>query len=71
MNWLSRMVQTASFKVLEAPDVPSALLELGYLSNDADAKEMSSDGWRQKTAESMVRAIDSYFKTKLAQSVEQ
>jgi N-acetylmuramoyl-L-alanine amidase len=63
--------QTASFKVLEAPDVPSALLELGYLSNDTDAKEMISDDWRQKTADSMVRAIDSYFKTKLAQGAEQ
>jgi N-acetylmuramoyl-L-alanine amidase len=60
--------QTASFKVLEAPDVPSALLELGYLSNAGDAKLMTSDAWRQTTADSVLRAIDSFFKVKLAQN---
>jgi N-acetylmuramoyl-L-alanine amidase len=62
--------QTASFKVLEAPDIPSALLEIGYLSNAGDAKLMASDEWRQKTSESVVRAIDGYFTGKLGQKAE-
>jgi N-acetylmuramoyl-L-alanine amidase len=62
--------QTASFKVLEAPDVPSAMIELGYLTNKNDEKLMQSDDWRAKTADSVVRAVGSYFKTKLAARAE-
>jgi N-acetylmuramoyl-L-alanine amidase len=59
--------QEASFKVLEAPDVPSALVELGFLSNPEDEKNLQSDEWRSKTADSMVRAIDDFFETTVAQ----
>jgi N-acetylmuramoyl-L-alanine amidase len=53
--------QEASFKVLEAPDVPSALIELGYLSNAADEKQLVSPAWQAAVADSMVGAIDGYF----------
>ena len=53
--------QQASFKVLEAPDVPSALIELGYLSNAGDEKLLVSPEWQDKAADSMVDAIDAYF----------
>jgi N-acetylmuramoyl-L-alanine amidase len=53
--------QQASFKVLEAPDVPSALLELGYLTNAEDEKQLNSPEWQTKVAEAMVGAIDAYF----------
>jgi N-acetylmuramoyl-L-alanine amidase len=53
--------QQASFKVLEAPDVPSALLELGYLTNPADEKQLDSPEWQSNVADSMVAAIDAYF----------
>ena len=53
--------QEASFKVLEAPDVPSALIELGYLTNAADAKLMVTQEWQEKTAGSIVHAIDDFF----------
>lgn len=53
--------QQASFKVLEAPDVPSALIELGYLTNAADEKLMLSAEWQAATADSIVTAIDEYF----------
>ena len=59
--------QTASFKVLEAPDVPSAMIELGYLSNAGDEKLLLSPDWRVKTADSVERAIAAYFKTRVAQ----
>lgn len=58
--------QEASFKVLEAPDVPSALIELGYLTNAADAKLMVTSEWQEKTAGSITRAIDDYFGTHVA-----
>ena len=50
--------QEASFKVLEAPDVPSALIELGYISNAADEKQLVSPDWQAGVADSMVSAID-------------
>ena len=53
--------QEASFKVLEAPDVPSALIELGYISNAADEKQLVSPDWQAGVADSMVSAIDGYF----------
>jgi N-acetylmuramoyl-L-alanine amidase len=58
--------QEAAFKVLEAPDVPSALVELGYLTNPNDAKLMTTDAWQEKTAGSIVSAIDDYFRTRVA-----
>ena len=53
--------QQASFKVLEAPDVPSALIELGYLTNTTDEKLMLSPEWQASAADSIVTAIDDYF----------
>ena len=47
--------------------MPSAMIELGFLSNAEDEKLLLSDDWRQKTADSVVRAIDDFFETKLAQ----
>ncbi len=59
--------QTAAFKVLEAPDVPSALVELGFLSNRIDEKHLLSAAWRDKTADAMVRAVGDYFRTRIAE----
>jgi N-acetylmuramoyl-L-alanine amidase len=53
--------RSAGFVVLKAPDVPSVLLELGYLSNDADAADLSSPLWRQKAAAQVARAIEAFF----------
>lgn len=53
--------QQAGFKVLEAPDVPSALIELGYLTNAADEKQLVSAEWQDSAAGSVVDAIDAYF----------
>jgi len=59
-------MRSAGFVVLKAPDIPSVLLELGYLSNDEDAKNLMSDAWRNKVAESIVGAIQSFFATRPA-----
>ena len=58
-----RMIPTnphrfAGFKVLRAPDVPSVLLELGYLSNTEDEALMRDAGWRAKAARGIVEAVD-------------
>jgi N-acetylmuramoyl-L-alanine amidase len=58
--------QQASFIVLEAPDVPSAMIELGFVTNKEDEKLLLSDAWRQKAADSVVDAVANYFKTHVA-----
>nr|WP_277614293.1 N-acetylmuramoyl-L-alanine amidase [Kaistia nematophila] len=61
-----RAHQQAGFMVLKAPDVPSALVELGYLSNPDDEKLLTSSEWRDKTAVAISRAIDEYFRNRVA-----
>ena len=51
----------AAFKVLKAPDVPSVLLELGYLSNADDEKLFRSPGWPRAEAETVARAIEDFL----------
>jgi N-acetylmuramoyl-L-alanine amidase len=53
--------RAAGFVVLKAPDVPSVLLELGYLSNPGDVADLTSAAWRDKAAEQTAKAIDSFF----------
>jgi N-acetylmuramoyl-L-alanine amidase len=57
-------LKSAGFRVLKAPDVPSVLIELGYVSSAEDLKRMVSDSWRGRTADSIVQAVDSYFTTR-------
>ena len=59
-------LKSAGFKVLKAPDVPSVLLELGFVSNQQDLKMLTSGAWRTRTVASTVQAIDTFFTTRLA-----
>ena len=63
---LSKRLKSAGFRVLKAPDVPSVLVELGYVSNKGDLEHLVSDSWRAKTAGSMALAIDAFFAKRLA-----
>jgi N-acetylmuramoyl-L-alanine amidase len=51
---------------LRAPDVPSVLVELGYVSNKADLKSLTSPEWRDRSADSIVQAVDAFFAKRLA-----
>jgi N-acetylmuramoyl-L-alanine amidase len=52
--------------VLTAPDIPSVLLELGYLSSRDDVKLLTSDDWRNRAADAVVTAIDGFFQQRRA-----
>ena len=51
----------AGFAVLKAPDVPSVLLEMGYLSNRQEEKALKQKAYRQKLVVAIARALDDYF----------
>jgi N-acetylmuramoyl-L-alanine amidase len=51
----------ASFKVLKAPEVPSVLLELGYLSNADDEDLFQSEAWPLEEAKVVARAVEGFF----------
>ncbi|MBR9970708.1 N-acetylmuramoyl-L-alanine amidase [Magnetospirillum sp. J10] len=51
----------AGFAVLKAPDVPSILVELGYLSNPSEERQLRQPDYRAKLAKGISRAIDRYF----------
>jgi N-acetylmuramoyl-L-alanine amidase len=59
-------LKSAGFKVLRAPDVPSVLIELGYVSNRSDLKELMSESWRAHAGDAVVQAVNAYFTTRLA-----
>ncbi|WP_439925980.1 N-acetylmuramoyl-L-alanine amidase [Nitrobacter sp. JJSN] len=54
-------LKSAGFKVLKAPDVPSVLVELGYVSNKADLRQMVSDDWRSRTVRSVAKAVEAFL----------
>jgi N-acetylmuramoyl-L-alanine amidase len=70
MKQVARMhrypLKSAGFRVLRAPDVPSVLLELGYVSTKEDLKQLMSEAWRARTADSIVAAVDGFFSTQMA-----
>ena len=59
-------MKAAGFKVLTAPDVPSVLVELGYMSTKGDLKLLTSADWQAKTATALAQAIDAFFAPRLA-----
>ena len=58
--------RSAGFRVLTAPDVPSILLELGYVSNESDVRDLVSTEWRENAAQAMVKAVGRYFESRNA-----
>jgi N-acetylmuramoyl-L-alanine amidase len=58
-------LKSAGFKVLKAPDVPSVLVELGYVTNKGDLAQMVSQSWRNRTVGALAQAIDTFFTKRL------
>ncbi len=57
----------AGFRVLRAYDVPSVLVELGYLSSRKDFDLLISDEWRDRATDAMTSAVDLFFAPRFAQ----
>jgi N-acetylmuramoyl-L-alanine amidase len=56
-----RPQKSAGFRVLKSPDVPSVLIELGYVSNARDLKHLLAESWRARTGDAVVHAVNAYF----------
>jgi len=54
----------AGFAVLKSPNVPSALVELGYLSNRLDEKNLKNPAHHRRIGNALLRAVDKYFTRK-------
>ena len=62
VNLIKRPKRSAGFIVLKAPDVPSVLIEAGFLSNKDDVKLLSDPNWRKETADAIAKAVVSFFR---------
>ena len=56
-----RQVEQAGFLVLKSPDVPSILVETGFISNPTEAKQLSDSNHRKKLAKAIFKGVKSYF----------
>jgi len=54
-------VRQADFFVLQAPDIPSLLIELGFMSNADDITNLRSQDWRDKMVAAIGKGIEDYF----------
>lgn len=54
--------RSAGFAVLKAPDIPSILIEIGFLSNTQEAKLLSSSAFQRDVAKGIVEGVDAYFR---------
>jgi N-acetylmuramoyl-L-alanine amidase len=66
MRMHKNSLKSAGFRVLKAPDIPSVLIELGYVSNRDDIKSLTSSEWRERTSGAIAQAVDRFLTTKLA-----
>ncbi|MGR7993921.1 N-acetylmuramoyl-L-alanine amidase [Xanthobacter sp. ZOL 2024] len=57
-------LKSAGFRVLRAHDVPSVLVELGYMSSAEDLKQLTSSEWRDRVTDAMAEAVDAFFATR-------
>jgi N-acetylmuramoyl-L-alanine amidase len=60
---LKRPHRYANFAVLKAPEIPSVLVEAGFMSNKKEANKLNTSTHRKKIASALKQGIDTYFKT--------
>ncbi|WP_116084700.1 N-acetylmuramoyl-L-alanine amidase [Tropicimonas sp. IMCC34011] len=51
----------AGFSVLKAPDIPSALIEVGFISSESELRKLQSDEWRARMAAAIVRGLSDWI----------
>ncbi len=56
----------ANFRVLKTAKVPSVLIELAYVTNAQDARNLQSQAWRNKVSSSIATAVENYFSNQIA-----
>jgi N-acetylmuramoyl-L-alanine amidase len=56
-----RKVEQAGFAVLKSPDIPSILVETGFISNPGESKKLATRGYQKKMAASIHRGIKDWF----------
>lgn len=56
-----RKVEQAGFAVLKSPDIPSLLIETGFLSNPGEAKKLKNSSYQRRMASSIHQGIKRYF----------
>ncbi len=61
IQMLEKPHRFAGFAVLKAPDIPSVLIEMGFMSNKREVNQLSTPAYRQKIAAAIVGGIDAYF----------
>ena len=61
VSLLERPHRSAGFAVLKAPDIPSVLVEAGFMSNKKEADLLNTSGHRKKIATSLKKGVDRYF----------
>ena len=54
----------AGFRVLKAPDIPSVLIEMGFMSNPVEERLMRDRSWRRTFLAGVVRAIDTFMSSR-------
>jgi N-acetylmuramoyl-L-alanine amidase len=52
----------ANFMVLKAPDIPSVLMEMAYITNKEDERLLNRDDFQEKMAKTLSTSIKRYFK---------
>lgn len=62
-----RPVQSGAFTVLRAVDMPSALIELGFMSSPRDMANLQDSAWRQRMAEAIADGLEIWHREDLAQ----
>lgn len=61
-------VQKADFSVLKSPDIPSVLIELGFLSSPDDRRRLLDDGWRRQMAGAITQGVLNWAKADAAEA---
>jgi N-acetylmuramoyl-L-alanine amidase len=57
----SRPIRHANFSVLKAPDIPSILVEAGFMSSKQDLENLTSPEWRTRFSRALVAGISDWY----------